>query len=370
MSKFLDTFEQLDDVLLLGGGGGFDVFLALPLYRYFARKARHVEIASYSFTDDLYKYPKAFDKTPFITKIDSYTKRTKKNKDYFPEHDLSSHLKTPIYAIRQIPPDVLAQNLNQLLQETKCKTIIALDAGFDGLMYGYERHENKTYYASPLEDMACLIALVKLQKMKICNVFWVCASAPTEGIPFSFFYRNLADQIHEGGFKGCLFPFTDNEEKFDYAELLDRVNPLVRSIPNESILACLFGGNNQTHLTNKRLIERFENENPEKKVDVSEYPPVFPLTGIYWFFDVEILRSRSPLVKYLYANVFRQSKYFLSEMDIFNGSLTVDDSTHAKKMINFHEQIRIVFEHYDESITKPEQQFKHLMDLNKWIGYE
>ena len=324
--------SEYDDILIMGGGGGYDIWLGLPIFRHLKSLGKKVILANYSFTNDIDRYPLVrFNntQTKYIHEIDEKSERTQKNRTYFPEHDLSIHVGQPVFTIRQITPDVLWQDLEKLVKKFNINIIVCIDAGFDGIMYGNEKKADLSYYGSPLEDMCSMIALAKLyDKLKI-PVWWVCSSIPTENIPIYYFYRNLADQTKHNGFLGCTFPILSEEIKADYLSLLNKTDILKRSIPNESFYVAIDGICDFYHFINPRLTARFENESDNKAADTNDYPPVYPITGIYWFFDVSVLKKRSPLIKYLYDGVFNDT--WPSEISDVN------------KMIEFHTMIRWIF---------------------------
>jgi hypothetical protein len=324
--------SEYDNILIMGGGGGYDVWLGLPIFRHLKSLGKKVILANYSFADDIDQYPLVrFNntQTKYIHEIDEKSERTQKNRTYFPEHDLSIHVGQPVFAIRQVTPDVLWQDLEKLVKKFSVSVIVSIDAGFDGIMYGNEKTSELTYYGSPLEDMCTIVALAKLHNKLKIPVWWVCGSVPTEGIPIQHFYRNLADQIKHDGFLGCTFPILSEEMKADYLSLLNKAEILRRSIPNESFYAALNGACNTGHFINSRLTARFENESDTKTADIADYPPVYPPTGIYWFFDVSVLKERSPLINYLYVKAINED--CLRSLDDVN------------KMIEFHTMIRWIF---------------------------
>lgn len=328
----ISRLSEYDDILIMGGGGDYDVWLGLPIFRQLKSLGKKVILANYSFTDDIDQYPLVRfgnTQTKYIHEIDEKSERTQKNKTYFPEHDMSIHVNQPVFAIRQITPDILWQDLEKLVKKFNISIIVCIDAGFDGIMYGNEKKEDLSYYGTPLEDMCSMVALVKLHNELKIPTWWVCSSVPTESIPIHYFYRNLADQIRHGGFIGCTFPVTTEEIKADYLSLLNKSDTLKRSIPNESFYVAINGNCNFHHFVNPRLTARIENESENKTATTNDYLPVYPITGIYWFFDVSVLEKRSPLINYLYTYVF----------DITWPS-TISD---VNRMIEFHTMIRWTF---------------------------
>lgn len=324
----LNRLSEYDNILIVGGGGGCDIWLGLPIYRYLKSLNKNVVLANLSFTDDLDQY-QLFEECNVIHKIEEKLERTQKNKTYFPEHDMSLHVNQPVYAIKLRTPNILYFDLKKFVEKLNINIIVAIDAGFDGIMYGHESDQSGNYYGSPLEDMCMIVSLAKLKDEIKMPIWWICGSVPTEGIPIQYFYQNLANQIKHKGFLGCTFPLMNQEGKDDYLRLLNKSDTLKRTIPNESFHASLEGECDMTHYVNDRLTSRFENESDNKIADINDYPPVYPITGIYWFFDVKKLKERSPLIKRLYEYVF------------IDGKLNTFD--YVTSIINFHNEIRRLF---------------------------
>lgn len=295
-------------VLLCGAGGGYDCFTSLSIYKTLTEdyKRSNVFIASYSFSDDLDTYPQYHESTPFIVSVTPETKRTVKNGTYFPEHDLAVHLNAPVLAIRLVSPRTLFSNLQALCNVLNIQTIIATDAGFDGLLFGDEIEESYDqannfkpifHYGSPLEDMSMAISLYGLfEKGHVSTIWWMCTSVPTEDIPFSYFYKHTAELTKRGYFLGAVSQHPAMKDELE--QLLNKASSDQRSIPNESLLASFQGHVHDQHFVNPRLFDRIDPN------DETCFPPVTPLTTILWFYSLPGLYHCSPLIQYLYKQVF------------------------------------------------------------------
>jgi hypothetical protein len=87
-------------VLLLGAGGGYDIFGALYLYDLLKKSNQTVHLANYSFTDRLDEVKNTTSITPYIYKINPDSEATHPAHDYFPELWLAKTLNIPIYTTR------------------------------------------------------------------------------------------------------------------------------------------------------------------------------------------------------------------------------------------------------------------------------
>lgn len=138
--------------LVLGVGGGYDIYTALPWYFSLSSEEQSLCIlANYSFTEDLYKYEN------YIVPIVPSTTRTEKNKDYFPEHDLAKFINSTVYAIRLIPAPLLITELRKFIDFHHIEHIYLFDGGTDSILYGDE-----LLWGSPLEDSQTILACYKL----------------------------------------------------------------------------------------------------------------------------------------------------------------------------------------------------------------
>ena len=275
----MDDIEN-QRILLWGAGGGFDVYGGFFLYKHLI-KNNVVHLANYSFTDDLYVY----GENDVIVEITRDTIRTKKNRDYFPEHDLARFLGVSVYTARLFGPDRLVPALSNLCSRLSIDLIVAIDAGHDALLFGDEGETR----GSPLEDMISIISIASLK----CRKLLCCVSVPTEDIPMRLFWKHLEMMKNAGGFISKFY-CGSSEDIRDFRKLLDLTSPITRSIPNESLLASIEGRLGE-HYQNPRLNQRMIADG----CDHLDYPNVTEETKYYWCFDIETLVEVSPLIKHL-----------------------------------------------------------------------
>lgn len=266
----MDTIDKYSRILLVGCGGGYDIFAGYFLYKELLRRKKTVILANHSFTDDLHVYSDAT-----VVPITSETKRTKKNKNYFPEHTLASHLNITVYGIRLHSPIEIQYGLARLIDEKKIDLIVAVDAGHDAVLTGEEKQ-----WGSPTEDATMILALRGLTTPSLV----VCVSAPTENMDFPLFLQQFARISKHPIWE----PPSDDTESFK--ELLDSTDPVTRSIPNESLLAAMEGRYGQPHYPNPRLNVRAIADDLIEE----DYPPVTRETGYHYFFDLTSVIKGSP----------------------------------------------------------------------------
>lgn len=259
-------------VLLFGCGGGYDVYNGFFLYRELCRRGHKVHLANYSFADDLFRYADTV-----IVRVTGEEPRTKKNAAYFPEADLARFLRHPVYAVRLFGPDRVWPEMQALCDELQIDSLVLVDGGHDAMILGEE-----TEWGSPLEDTSSLIVAFRLT---VPSKFVVCVSAPTEGMDWPLFLKNVAPLCTQWR-PTC----TDDVGAFE--SLLDRLKPQSRSIPNECILACLKGVRDEHH-ENPRLKERLF-DNPR-----DDWPPVLEETATHYFISLDELVSKSQFYSWI-----------------------------------------------------------------------
>ena len=283
MTKYPVMLLEGKRVLLYGCGGGYDIYASFFLYQELIRK-NTVYLANYSFTDDLYTYA---DKT--IIKVTPDLVRTKKNREYFPEHILSQFLQVPVYTVRLLGPNQVIPALTELCQKLTIDTLIAIDAGHDALLFGDEGEDR----GSPLEDMISMVSIASID-LPIQKLL-ACVSAPTESIPWHLFGKHLSMMKAAGGFLGrCRY----EGDIQSFKELLDRTPSETRSIPNECLLAAMEG----------RLGRNYQNPRLQCRMTTDgcgelEYPHVTEETAYYYYFDINTLVKTSPLLQSLMTGV-------------------------------------------------------------------
>lgn len=148
----MDLLINGKKTLVLGIGGGYDIYTSLPWFLSLSSEDQSLCIlANYSFTDDLHLHEK------YIVEVTPSTTQTNKNKYYFPERHLASCLNRSIYAIRLVPCPLLIDVLKSFIIEHEIEQIYMFDGGIDSIIYGGEHP-----YGSPLEDSQMVLACYKL----------------------------------------------------------------------------------------------------------------------------------------------------------------------------------------------------------------
>lgn len=275
----METILQHDNVLLYGCGGGYDIYSGLPLYWELLRHNKTVHLANCSFTDDLHTYNVASTDTCIIP-VTGNEMRTRKNAQYFPEHDLAKSLGVPVYAVRLWDHLQIAAALDSLIKKLAVTCIVIIDAGHDAILFGDEKD-----IGSPVEDVTTVLAVRQCQqRMPNLHVEIACISAPTESMDFNLFLKQYAEHFPNRTWS----PLNTYVAQFE--SILNTTPAESRSIPNESLLAAMKGIYQSPHYVNPRLQIRASVDEflPE------DYPPVLAETAYYYFVELDLLMRRSP----------------------------------------------------------------------------
>lgn len=287
----METILKYNRILLVGCGGGFDIFSGYFLYKSLISAGKKVWLANHSFTDDLHLY---WDST--LVPITPKTVRTKKNIDYFPEHTLASFLNTTIYALRLHSPKHLSNAIKTLISEHEIEIVVGVDAGHDIVLTGEE-----TLWGSPVEDTAITLALSFLE----IPVLLVCVTASTESMDYSLFLKHFQQ------YSRLPIWVPKNPDLKGFQILLDSTSKLYRSIPSESLLASLEERYGYPHYINPRLSIRAKIDHFEPE----DYPPVTKENSYHYFF-----RLKNILKTPFYQELARLYQKYPEEN--FNGILT------------------------------------------------
>lgn len=129
-----DQVIKHNRVLMIGCGGGYDIYVGLPFYFALVEKGIDVDLANFSFTsiETLKTFPNI---GADVYKVDT----SEVPKSFFPEAHLSRHILKPVYAIAYEGGVIrLEKSYQVLIKILKPTCIILVDGGCDSLMFGRE----------------------------------------------------------------------------------------------------------------------------------------------------------------------------------------------------------------------------------------
>jgi hypothetical protein len=273
---FFSKLEKARTVLLVGAGGGFDLFTGLPIYHSLCNIGKTVHLANLS--SGALGFCDAESPAPGVWRITPATAA----QAYFPEMHLSRWLsersvETPIYAIEPAGAHQVMEAYAWLNETLRPDTLILVDGGTDSLMRGDE-----VGLGTPEGDMASLLAAAGLSE--IPRKFLVCLGFGVDshhGVCHAHFLENVAALIGDDAYLGA-WSLTREMEAFTfYRDACDFVFarlPRQPSIVNTSIIASVNGS--------------FGNHHSTKRTEGSTLF-INPLMGMYWSFNLEQVAQRN-----------------------------------------------------------------------------
>ncbi|MFI6013216.1 DUF1152 domain-containing protein [Streptomyces sp. NPDC051243] len=276
---FFTRLREARRVLVVGAGGGFDVYAGVPLALALRAAGKEVHLANLSFAD-LY----GLDLGVWVDHdVAAIRPDTAARGDYFPERALAQWLATQdlpdtVYAFARTGVRPLRDAYRALLEHLNgVDAVVLVDGGTDILMRGDEHG-----LGTPEEDMASLAAVAGLDEVPVrlvaCLGFGVDAY---HGVNHSLVLENLAALDREGGYLGAFSLPRDSREASLYLDAVDhaqRRTPGHPSIVQGSVAAAVRGDFGDVRFTERtRDSELFVN----------------PLMALYFCVDAPALARRN-----------------------------------------------------------------------------
>lgn len=280
--------ETANAIMLVGLGGGYDVFTGLPFVSHLDNK--FVLVNSSPHGQFAYRQTTIEDR---------------------PEYSLGArHNIIDMYTVGRHGTGVLKKAYQEIIDKHKIDTILAVDGGVDSLCRGNERDSGTI-----LEDFIAMAALaeVKLAPHKQGNdktKILCCAGFGTETEENLNHYRaleNIAGLAAEGALFGS-FSLTKNME--EYKEY-------------DSYCHCAWaGGHRKSHIQTKIIsaVEgRFGSDNIFDDIDarvanLTGLTFISPLSSIFWMFDFDAVVRRNLAIPTLKkSNTFADAKILLKQ---------------------------------------------------------
>lgn len=288
----LNGFMPEDNVLIIGIGGGFDIFCGLPIFYEMNNKVNNIVLANYSFTKikKLEKVTYQNDIVGLYKTIDNKHYMT----EYAPEFNLKHHfsqkgLNNDIYLIERNGLEIVIKNIEKIIEDHKITKIIAIDGGFDSLMKGDEQGRG-TF----LEDSITMgaIKFVGLPSCLACIGFMTEKEDHVNEITV---LRRINEIDSQFAFFGSCH-LTKSQDAYEFYK--------------EAYLAC--SKNHTSHISGK-IINSIEN--PLTIVDEVLYSP---LMSNYHFFHLLTVANDNLLIPNLFhTNTFGECLMKLNEMRMY-----------------------------------------------------
>lgn len=300
--RLFDELQSSQRILLVGAGGGFDIFCGLPLYFALRALGKEVHLANVSFSA-LHKADGEWV-APSILEV---TESSQGSTEYFPEKYLCEWFASVgdpqvIYCIERTGYQAMLTSYKQLLQRLHVDAIVLVDGGTDSLMRGDEPD-----LGTPEEDLvsiACIDALDVPTKALVALGFGIDTY---HGVCHAYCLEAVAEISKRGGYWGTFSIHQEMEAVQRYSEATHFVfkkMPRNPSIVNASILSALEGEYGDVHKTHRTHGSRLW---------------INPLMSMYWCFELRTVAQRI-----LYLDAIRKTKSY-SDVQLaiatFRGSL-------------------------------------------------
>ncbi|AZQ32418.1 DUF1152 domain-containing protein [Streptomyces cyaneochromogenes] len=276
---FFTRLRTARRVLVVGAGGGFDIYAGVPLALALRAAGKEVHLANLSFAD-LY----GLDLDVWVDHdVAAIRPDTAARGDYFPERTLAQWLRRQdlpdtVYAFARTGVRPLRAAYRALLDHLGgVDAIVLVDGGTDILMRGDEHG-----LGTPEEDMASLAAVAGLDGVPVrlvaCLGFGVDAY---HGVSHSLVLENLAALDREGGYLGAFSLPRDSREAVLYLDAVEHAQRCTASHPSivqGSVAAAVRGDFGDVRFT-------------ERTKDGELF--VNPLMALYFCVDAPVLARRN-----------------------------------------------------------------------------
>lgn len=246
---FIKQLKSCKNVLIVGAGGGFDVFAGLPLFFALREAGINVHLANLSFS---FKHGEITGKTIGKNCVE-VTARSRGNEYYFPEGYLAQWLSRkrmdqPIYCIRVVPVKELVESYERLREHLQFDMMVLVDGGVDSIMRGDESR-----IGTPLEDMISLAAALQVDVPK--QLLCLGLGAETD-VCHLYALETVAQLIKANAFLGGLMLSSDMPEVKNFVDATEFVFYEMRgyeSVICSSVMSALEGHFGDHHRTRRTM---------------------------------------------------------------------------------------------------------------------
>lgn len=282
-SRFSQILNESKSVLLVGCGGGYDIYAGLPFYSQYGTK---MTLANISFAETrLLKSVLSQDDQNFLDNNQyvclDYKTRTNSlghtyPSNYVPEYWMSKALQKPVYAIFPNGVIPLTNIFTRICLDHNIDTILVIDAGVDSLLFGDEED-----IGSFSEDMSTIVALSNLSSIPhkiLVNTAWGSEARVSSGR----FFENVNTLIRQNGLLGTQMLELDSKECQFYLNVMNQCYP-----ENSTINGCLHAS---LHGMRFNEIDPWHKKRDPDMVGYDEFDITVigtPLGALYWAFDLD-----------------------------------------------------------------------------------
>ena len=246
---FIKQLKAAKNVLLVGAGGGFDIFMGLPLLFALNEAGVNVHLANLSFS---FRHGEITGKK-LSDNVLEVTAASRGSEYYFPEGHLAKwlsrkRLDRSIYCIRPTAVKELTESYKLLQDHTQFDMMVLIDGGVDSLMRGDESR-----IGTPVEDMISIAASLPLNVPS--QLLCLGLGAETD-LCHLYALETVAQLIKAKAFLGGLMLSPDMTEVQMFAEACEYTFLEMRgyeSVICSSILSALEGYYGDYHRTRRTI---------------------------------------------------------------------------------------------------------------------
>lgn len=257
-----------DNILIMGAGGGYDIYAGIPLMQQLRAAGRTVHLANYSLLPNIAAVHSKEEVSltarlvcGFKGEITQHTQRD--GKPYFPEGKLGEYLNEHIWTFPKCGVDVVSKSLLELRARLGFEQVLLIDGGVDSLMRGDEVGTG-TY----LEDSVTLAAVHSAGLIKTVLACIGLGTEGVDGLSHSCMLENWSSLVGTKSYLGC--------------QWLDDVSLLEKAYQH-----AIAGGFSPSHIT-PYIIEA-------AKGNFGGNPCVNPLMATYFFFKAADIWKKNKL---------------------------------------------------------------------------
>jgi hypothetical protein len=264
-------------ILIVGMGGGFDIFCGLPIYFELKQRGYTPHLASLSFAP-LQEYQDGQWLSPTLVGVGPAPAGFR---GYHPERFLARWFRESqgeaivLWCFEAAGAHALLQDYRQLVARLKIDAIVLIDGGVDSLTRGDEE-----LCGTILEDYLSLAAVSQLHDVPVRVM--ACIGMGVEGdVSHARILENIAALTRQGGFLGVSALVTQAPVCRLYEEALAYVHDQPEqqpSVVNASVVSAARGQFGDFHLTERTRGSELW---------------ISPLMNLYWFFDADAVASRN-----------------------------------------------------------------------------
>lgn len=287
----LDQVAGSNRILIVGAGGGFDIFAGLPLYFTLRQMGKTVHLANYTHCEiDLIKLFCAME-TLLPGQLVGVRSPVRSIVPYFPEGYLSQWFQdvrgeaVPVWMLARTGARPLMEGYGKLADHLGIDALILVDGGVDSLMRGDEAGAGTL-----VEDSISLTAAASLVdipvKILACLGF---GTEVEEAVCHHHVLENMAALIKAGGFYGScsLLPRMEAFQQFESACRYVWEKPKhAKSHITTRVIPAVHGEFGNYHMYEDDDLSGIG----RTRVLIS------PLMSVYWFFDAHTVIERNLLI--------------------------------------------------------------------------